>query len=377
MKNAIKEYLEYSEEEKRELWGEAVFVFDTNVLLNLYRYSEKTRDALLSAMTRLNERIWMPHQVAEEFMKRRVEIIYESEDRYKRLEESALSPFREKLRVNDDDPEFQKLQKYIGEWIQTYKEKNLTVTDASKDSILEKLFTLFSNRVGAPYSEEELGRIKKDGELRYKQRVPPGYKDGGKAKDGNDNNAYGDLIVWKQIINYASKEKVDIVFVTGDKKEDWWSILHGKTIGPRIELRKEFMQQAQTRFHMYSMEEFIARATPAIEKAVDESVIEEVKAYATPPFSGLAAMQRFIGRRPLNDAEIDTIPALEREIASLEEKNARRRSALEGIYESCAGKDIPDQVEEIVSSMKRDIQKAQMRLFTLRARLNYLMHSPD
>lgn len=64
MRNAIREYLEYSPAEKEELWKKAVFVFDTNVFLNLYRYSKKTRDALLFAMTELKERIWMPYQVA-------------------------------------------------------------------------------------------------------------------------------------------------------------------------------------------------------------------------------------------------------------------------------------------------------------------------
>lgn len=41
MKDAIREYLELKDEEKEELWKNAVFVFDTNVFLNLYRYSKK------------------------------------------------------------------------------------------------------------------------------------------------------------------------------------------------------------------------------------------------------------------------------------------------------------------------------------------------
>ena len=42
MRRAIKEYIEPSSKEKQELWEKAIFVFDTNVLLNLYRYSAKT-----------------------------------------------------------------------------------------------------------------------------------------------------------------------------------------------------------------------------------------------------------------------------------------------------------------------------------------------
>ena len=71
MRNVIKEFLEPSNTDKRQLWEKAVFVFDTNVLLNLYRYSSKTRNSLLDAFESLKERVWIPYQVAHEFMRRR------------------------------------------------------------------------------------------------------------------------------------------------------------------------------------------------------------------------------------------------------------------------------------------------------------------
>ena len=60
MRNAIKEYIEYSSEEKNDLWNTATFVFDTNVFLNLYRYSNKTRNQLIESFECLKPRIWMP-----------------------------------------------------------------------------------------------------------------------------------------------------------------------------------------------------------------------------------------------------------------------------------------------------------------------------
>ena len=65
MKKAIYEYIELSKQEKENLWESATFVFDTNVLLNLYRYTSKTRDSLFQAIAELKDRIWMPHHVAE------------------------------------------------------------------------------------------------------------------------------------------------------------------------------------------------------------------------------------------------------------------------------------------------------------------------
>lgn len=65
MRKAIEEYLEYSETEKIELWKSGVFILDTNVLLNLYRYSKETRDTLFKAMNQLKDRLWMPYHIAK------------------------------------------------------------------------------------------------------------------------------------------------------------------------------------------------------------------------------------------------------------------------------------------------------------------------
>ena len=50
MRETIREFLELNEDEKKQLWGSAIFVFDTNVLLNLYRYSDNTRNQLFNAI---------------------------------------------------------------------------------------------------------------------------------------------------------------------------------------------------------------------------------------------------------------------------------------------------------------------------------------
>ncbi len=44
MKGIFKGYHQPTEEEFSQLWRNALFVFDTNVLLNLYRYQSATRD---------------------------------------------------------------------------------------------------------------------------------------------------------------------------------------------------------------------------------------------------------------------------------------------------------------------------------------------
>lgn len=103
--------------------------------------------------------------------------------------------------------------------------------------------------------------------------VPPGYKDDDKKnKHGGDNNKHGDYIIWRQIIDYAKEEEKNIIFITHDQKEDWWNIVHGKTVGPRIEIRKEFSEKTSQKFHMYSMNSFIERFNINI----DQSVVDEL-----------------------------------------------------------------------------------------------------
>ena len=62
--------------------------------------------------------------------------------------------------------------------------------------------------------------------------VPPGFKDLRKSRataqrnesvgDRSDANTYGDLLLWKEILNHASSVEADaIIFITNDLKNDW------------------------------------------------------------------------------------------------------------------------------------------------------------
>ena len=280
MKNAIKEFIEPTSKEKQQLWEKAVFVFDTNVLLNLYRYSAKTRNSLLAAFESFKERVWIPYQVAYEYMRKRCEVIYETVQRYDQFKKE-IDIFTGKaidtLRLTSVDEEVSELTRYLIKWLDSNKDRNLLVLSAEKDEILDKILTIFDGRVGNNIDAAELERIKEEGKGRYEKLIPPGYKDDKKKKgQEDDNNAYGDLIIWKQIIKYAKENGTGVVYVTHDQKEDWWNIVKGKTIGPRVELRKEFMKETGQEFHMYSMNSFISTYNKMNEVPIDKSAVDEV-----------------------------------------------------------------------------------------------------
>jgi len=62
-------------EELSKLWEEAIFVFDANMLLNVYRYSSKALDRYLDILNHLKHKIWIPYQVANEYQENREEVI--------------------------------------------------------------------------------------------------------------------------------------------------------------------------------------------------------------------------------------------------------------------------------------------------------------
>lgn len=316
MRNAIREFIEYSADEKSTLWDNAVFVFDTNVLLNLYRYSNNTRIQLIESIEKLKERIWLPYHVALEFCKDRYKVLEEANTRFDSIERNAQKLAEDwsiELRLDKNDSDIKELIDYLEEWIEKKKNKNYQIFDSSDDKVFNKMLSLFDGKTGERFTDEEIKQIEEEGEKRYLSKIPPGYKDNTKVE-----NKYGDLIVWKEILRYAKDNRVDIIFVTHDQKEDWWNISSGKTIGPRVELRKEFLDYTGKMFHMYSMTSFLELFSTDKGKEIDDTTINEVE---------LISDER--DNRNTEQTELDYEDTILEKIAVLEERNNKRRMAID------------------------------------------------
>jgi len=360
MKNIIKEFLEPTTKEKQELWEKAVFVFDTNVLLNLYRYSAKTRNSLLEAFESLKDRVWIPYQVAYEYMRRRCEVIYETVQRYDQFKkeiDSFSNKAVETLRLTSNDEEISELNRYLYKWLDGNKDRNLLVLSTDNDEILEKILQIFDCRVGNKIPEEEMCELKKEGQERYDKQIPPGYKDE-KKKQGqeDDNNAYGDLIIWKQIIKYSKENNVGIIYVTHDQKEDWWNIVKGKTIGPRIELRREFIFETQQEFHMYSMNSFIATYNTMNEKPIEKSAVDEVYGFEK------NSRNKRNDKGNVKDIGIsERIARTEETLNKIEKRIRRRKQIVDSIEEKYQqqGINLPENIQTQYDNTKSKIQELE------------------
>ena len=93
MKKSFKEYYPLSSEEKKKIWDEATFIFDANILLDLYQYSEKTRKEFLGILDNLSDRIWLPHQFALEYQRRRLNVIEKQFAFYKHVSDQLDKGF--------------------------------------------------------------------------------------------------------------------------------------------------------------------------------------------------------------------------------------------------------------------------------------------
>ena len=82
MRELFPQFTQLDSNKLTDLWSRALFVFDSNVLLSLYRLPKKAREKLLEAVKKLNDRAWLPHQVALEFYRNRTEVINNQEKIY-------------------------------------------------------------------------------------------------------------------------------------------------------------------------------------------------------------------------------------------------------------------------------------------------------
>lgn len=307
MKEKFKAFYELSEQELSEIWSndETIIIFDTNILLSLYEYSQDTQDEFFKIFQVVKDNIWIPFHVALEYQRGRLYVI--------RKEKLSLTKFNTKLdsiksTVTDEFSSFdfeskhpdlfsieEKFRKDICSLVDSFKTEVAKVDETQPcakeyDNIRAKLDSLLEGKVGEEPEEAWVLQVSKQGATRYEHKTPPGYMDAN--KDGSSfihNNIryegkFGDLIIWKQILEYlksASSVK-NVIFITNDTKEDWCNILDlngvKHRIGTRPELKSEMYKETEVdSFMMYNANEFLTAVKKYRSVDVEDKAIEETK----------------------------------------------------------------------------------------------------
>lgn len=281
MKDTFPGYSRKSEADIKKIWQEGIIFFDTNVLLNLYRYSKSTRETIIDLIGKFKDKIWLPHQAALEYNKNRYEVIADQEKTYKEfinkivqiqkdLQSTSRPPFLSKSVHSELNTVFDKVNSEVEDSIKNY-------CDYLKDDpIYTELSKIFKDRITEAFDEEQLNKILKEGEERYSNKIPPGYED---EKNKEGNRKYGDLVLWKQVIAKAKELSKPVILVTDERKTDWWwKIKDGRNMGPRHELVTEIRNEANVDFHMYSSERFLSYGQGLLEEQINEQALKEIQA---------------------------------------------------------------------------------------------------
>jgi len=259
---------------------------DTNVLLAAYRFERQARDELLNALTKLEERLWIPYQVALEFHRNRLSVIAEQEALFGKARkdlDAAASSYLGKLgaftnRIAMPQVRVQELERVIsgahthvlGQVTAAEEANEVHLHSRDFDEVLARLEDLLGDgRVGEPMKPEELEAARKEARRRVEQKIPPGYAD----KDKVDPS--GDYLLWKQLMQEADRRGVPVVLVSDDRKEDWIRREHGKTLGPRPELDEEMTAAARAPFHLMTTATFLQHAKEHLNVSVSPETVDQ------------------------------------------------------------------------------------------------------
>lgn len=304
MKDMFKQYdYNFTEQEYRHIWENALFIFDTNILLNLYRYQNSSRDEFIKILESLDDRIWIPHHVALEFKRNRLttirsrtNLLIEAKEAINKSQ-STLATELNKLQIKKvhspiDVDKIKEKFKSLGD--ELAKEIDNIISDQQKinesDPLEENIDAIFDNRVGsAAYTQEKIDTLYKNAQAKYKLKISPGYLDEKKDEVCVDNQIiyqkkYADYLIWQQILDHVKeKELKDIIFVTDDNKADWWlevAVSHGnsqtKHRQPRPELLDDMYNHAEVEnFLMYDAEFFLKYSRDYLKASVSEETLQE------------------------------------------------------------------------------------------------------
>jgi len=301
MKDLFRGYNKKTEKELKVLWENAIFVFDTNVLLNLYRYSEDTRNSIINLVENFKDRVALPYHTAYEFNKNRYEVIAQNEiiitnflnelNKLKNIINSKnQQPFLSSKLNKEADEVFKNIESELND------NKQKLNNFFKNDPIFDKINLIFSNKVSKQFTDEEIKEISKEGEIRYANKIPPGFEDSKKQ-----DNKFGDLILWKHIIEIANENKNSIILISDEQKKDWFWILEkgGKTIGPHPKLIEEFYCETGFDFHILSSERFLKFGEIFSSVKPSPDAIEEIET-SKKPISNYSAIENFIKEGAFN-----------------------------------------------------------------------------
>jgi hypothetical protein len=274
MRDKFHGYYEPTKAEFEKMWDHGLLVPDTNVLFHLFRFMPKQRDEVQAAFKSFGDRLWLPHQVAKEFLDGWRSADRSNRGAYSRLKDdlakkkgevevlirgfSRFDPWPEGSSMNQIAEFFEDLSTEVD---------TATANLANADDVFAAVTDLFNGKVAEQPEQKHIEMRLKEAERRIQSRIPPGYMD----------KRPGDYLIWAEMKEKAKNAELPMLFVTGDVKEDWWLEQSGRTIGPRPELRQEFTAETGQMFYAYAPARFLALLAERTKNLVSPETVKEME----------------------------------------------------------------------------------------------------
>lgn len=309
---------------------DSLIVLDSNVLLNVYNYSEETREVFFAALQSIQDRIWVSYYTALEFQRFRKDVVLLRKNGLSNLTNDVEKIVRDfKLLVDRNniikkspilDELTQKNVKMFEEALVAYNEAakvclDNELTDKKLDEVHDRLAAILEGKIGEKPSSEWLKIVEENFSERVAMKCPPCVRSrkhspsGGVSKFAFSDRCYdkacSDLYLWLQLIEVADQQRelvTKVLFVTDDLSEDWWELSRRYSRrGVRPELKQEIYERsAVSNFSACSSSEFLELVSKARSLQITENHVSEVRAKSfedltEPEFQTNKKLSEFVG----------------------------------------------------------------------------------
>ena len=281
------------EEFQRVRASEHLIVLDTTILLELYRKPANISLDIIKAFKEIVGRIYVPRQVYDEYLRNYHKVSGNEKSKYQnvrnelsqivihlqenitsRITEYRKHDYTDISKLQDDlDEKIKDIKGVVKEFENNHKQESERNLDFILNDKVKEFVDLLMEQgnVGMPIPFSKRLPILQEGKIRFENSIPPGYEDN--KKDGIDR--YGDLFIWKNIIEVAKERNVNILFVCNDVKEDWWEKDEKNPVELRRELLEEFKEiNPLLEIHFLNMNKFFSYIAEELQIGQSKSALQ-------------------------------------------------------------------------------------------------------
>jgi predicted nucleic acid-binding protein len=273
--DVLKGYMVHNEESIKSIWASAAFCLDTNVLLDIYRYTDENRMSFLKLLSAIKGRVFIPNRVAVEFARNRVTVIrghFGPQRIIKSRLDDAAKDIRDKHSkhplLNELVALVESAKKLVDDTYGVAEKKQMALI--GNDTILPQLVAAIGDDVGEPYPDAE---VQKEYKRRKDSMIPPFCK---MDDDKDEERRTGDVVIWLELLKKYEGTKKPVIFVTDDMKENWWQNSGGRH-DPHPILVQEAYTRTQSDILFYTSERFNETAPARLGVAVPKELVEQTK----------------------------------------------------------------------------------------------------